>query len=83
MGKGNFAVQLLNHMDDLNGMRTMAAPTENAEALLEELRSASELMRSLAKAETVLSAPDRQKAGALSKNLETLYRSGRRSLSQS
>ena len=58
-------MQLLNHMDDLNGMRTMAAPTENAEALLEELRSASELMRSLAKAETVLSAPDRQKAGAL------------------
>ena len=76
-------MQLLNHMDDLNGMRTMAAPTENAEALLEELRSASELMRSLARAETVLSAPDRRKAGALSENLETLYRSGRRSLSQS
>ena len=74
---------LFEHSDRAIGLAPAPAPAEDAEALLEELRSATELMQSLATADTVLSVDDRRVADSLSEKLATLYRAGRRSLSQS
>lgn len=66
-------------MTALEDAETQTAQDE-AEALLSELRHASQLMERLAAAKGVLSAQHRLKADQMGRNMKSLYRSSRRRL---
>lgn len=74
-------MQIVDLSNERKALRRVKAPVSVVKGLLEELKSTSELMQDLARANVVLHERDRRQAAEMSDGLAALYQSGKRSAS--